>query len=191
VPRLEPGGSYFDHLRDAGDLELLASYLDDPDASRRMRRRAARTIATMAPGGGRTRAFSGAVDPGVIPHLGPLLEEDPDPVVRRWAAFGLRRTSDLRALKPLLCGLSDSDSATRSHAILSLGELKAREGVEPLIALLDDDRHGPLAAKALAEIRDERAVPYLQLAATTARGSRRVQVEQALFELEQRVGLRG
>jgi HEAT repeat protein len=190
LPRLEPGSGFFDHLRDAGDLELLARHLADPGVSRRTRRRIVRAIATMAPGGGRANAFSGAVDPGTIAHLGPLLEADGDPVVRRWAAFGLRRTSDPRAVKPLLRALSDPDPATRSHAILGLGELGAREAVDPLVALLEDKRCAPLAATALARIRDERAIPHLQSAATGARGFERVRVEQALFELEEGVGLR-
>jgi HEAT repeat protein len=184
LPRLEPGTGSLFHLRDVGDLDSLVAYLDDPRSTRRLRRRATLAIAGMAPGGGKA-SFRGSVDPAVIPRLAPLLETDPDAGVRRSAAYGLRRTGDEAAIPSLLKGLSDGDRATRTHSIIGLGALKAREAVEPLTGLLDDPRHAGSAAKALAQIGDERALGHMRIAAATARSERRRrQFERAIAALE-------
>jgi HEAT repeat protein len=185
LPRLEPSTGYLSHLRNAGDLDLLVAYLDDPCCTQRFRRRVTLRIASMAPGGGRASALRGSVDPAVIPHLGPLLEADPDPGVRRSAAYGLRRTGDTAAIPPLLNGLADADKATRIHSIIGLGELKAREALEPLTGLLDDGVYAGTAAKALGQIGDERALGPLRIAAATSKsGRQRKLLERAIGEVD-------
>lgn len=190
LPRLEPETSYLHHLRNQGEIELLARYLDDPNATRRLRRRVTHALASMAPGGGRA-GLRGPVDPEVIAHLAPLLEGDPDPAVRRTAAFGLRRTHDRAAIGPLLKGLGDSDKAPRGNSMLGVGDLRAREAVEPLATLLGDRSYAVMAARALVRIGDERALESLRTAAASSRSRRRrAAFEQAAAELEARVGLR-
>lgn len=185
LPRLEPSTGHLFHLRDGGDLDRLVAYLDDPRSTRRLRRRVTLAIASMAPGGGRASALFGSVDPAVIPRLAPLIEADPDSGVRRSAAYGLRRTGDRAAIPSLLKGLSDSDRATRTHSIIGLGALKAREAVEPLVGLLDDPKHAGSAAQALGQIGDEKALGHLRIAAATVSSERRRrQFECAIAELE-------
>jgi HEAT repeat protein len=190
LPRLEPSNKELAFFLAVSDLESLVAYLDDPESPRRLRRRVVLKIAGLKPGGGETGAFFGTTDPIVIPILGPLLENDPDPSVRRAAAYGLRRTGDPAAIGPLLDAVSDSDEATRTHALLGLGDLKARQAVDPIIKLLEDERCAVMAAQALAKIGDERALGFLRLAASESGSARRIkQLHSALIDLERRVGL--
>lgn len=191
APPLRPGYQDFQRLRDNGDLERLAVYLDDPHCPRRLRRRAATYVASMKPGGGKAGTGLGSTDPRIIPVLAPLLEGDPDPSVRRAAAYGLRRTGDEGAVRPLLLALSDKDKATRIHAAMGLGSLRSRDAVKPLSELLHDRACGVTAARALVEIRDESALAPLRAAASSA-GSRRrrAALNRAASDLECRVGLR-
>jgi hypothetical protein len=185
----EPGHVELSRLRDEGDLDTLASYLNDPDSSRRLRRHAVTYIASIKPGGGKTTLGVGPTDPAIVPLLGPLLEHDPDPSVRRAAASGLRMTGDQSAVQPLLRALSDSDKATRIHAVMGLGDFQARTAVEPLSQLLDDPGCAQVAAKALADIGDERALAALKQAASSARSRRkRKMFSEATFELERSTG---
>ena len=174
-----------------GDLEALARYLDDPRCPRRLRRRAATYVASSRPGGGKASTGFGSTDPRIIPILAPLLEGDPDPSVRRAAAYGLRRTGDQGAVAPLLFALSDTDKATRIHAAMGLGDLRSRAAVKPLSELLDDPACGETAARALVEIRDESALASLKAAAAAARTRRqRDRLTRAVPDLEDRVGMR-
>jgi HEAT repeat protein len=190
LPRLEPGNAYLAHLREGGHLYDLARIIDDPESSRHLRQRATLHLASMKPGGGKASALRGETEPAVIPILGPLLEQDRNSTVRRSAAYGLRRTGDQAAVRPLLYALSDTDRATRTHAVIGLGALRAREAVEPLSELLNDRHHGGAAAKALVEIGDERALaPLRDAAGSTKSGRRRDKLSRCVVDLERRVGL--
>jgi HEAT repeat protein len=146
-------------------------------------------IASTKPGGGNA-GISAGTDPAIVPILAPLLENDSDDSVRRMAAFGLRRTGDQGAIAALLRALSDTDKATRIHAVMGLGVLQSRAAVEPLSELLDDRGLALTAARALVEIGDERALIPLRRAASSARsGRRREKLSRAAAELERRVGL--
>jgi HEAT repeat protein len=52
------------------------------------------------------------------------------------AAKKLRRYWDIRAVDALIGALNDDKSLVREHAAESLGQLKAENAVEPLIAQL-------------------------------------------------------
>ena len=185
----EPGHVELSRLRDEGDLDTLAGYLNDQESSRRLRRHAAAYIASTKPGGGKTTLGVGPTDPAIVPILGPLLKHEPDPSVRRAAASGLRMTGDGAAVQPLLLALSDSDKATRIHAVMGLGDLQARAAVEPLSHLLDDPGCAQVAAKAIVDIGDERALPALKQAASSARSRRKQKMfSEAAFDLELRTG---
>jgi HEAT repeat protein len=82
----------------------------------------------------------------------------------RAALAGLRRANTAAPIPAFLGALQSDDRASREHAIIGLADLKAREGVPPLIALLDDRRHRTQAAWALVSIRDERALEPLRAA---------------------------
>lgn len=176
--RSGPGYEQLAQLRDEGNLEALARYLNE-ESGRRVRRRAATYIASLKPGGGKAKIAFGATDPAIIPILAPLLERDPDPSIRRSAAYGLRRTGDESAVPALLQGLSDKDKATRIHAAMGLGDLRARAAVGPLSKLLEDRSCAATAARSLVEIGDERGLVPLRQAASTG-GSRRRQRQLAL-----------
>jgi HEAT repeat protein len=190
LSRHEPGYSDLARLRDEGDLEALARYLNDPKSSRRLRRRVVTYIASTKPGGGKATMATGATDPAIIPILAPTLHEDPDPSVRRAAAYGLRRTGDQGAVQPLLGALSDTDKATRVHAAMGLGDLRSRAAVEPLSQLLTDHSCAETAAGSLVVIGDEQALTPLRIAASSTRSKRmRKKFDQAVVDLERRVGL--
>lgn len=187
----EPGHVELSRLRDEGDLDALAGYVNAPQSSRRLRRQATAYIASTKPGGGKAAMGFGETDPAIVPILTRLLESDPDATVRRNAAYGLRRTGDERAVQPLLRALSDADKAIRIHAALGLGDLQARAAVEQLSSLLDDPGCARASAKALVEIGDERALPALKRAASSAGSRRRRKMfSEAAFELECRTGQR-
>jgi hypothetical protein len=185
--RSEPGFKQLAQLRDEGDLEALGRYINDPKASRRLLRHAVTYVASMRPGGGKAMTGVGPTDPTIVSVLGPLLEENPDPTVRRAAAYGLRRTGDESAAGPLLRALADSDNGTRIHAVMGLGDLRSVAAVGPLSLLLDDRSCAGNAARALVEIGDERALAALRNAASSARSrcSRR-KFARAAADLEHR-----
>jgi HEAT repeat protein len=188
--RNEPKHADLARLRDEGDLESLADYLNNPKSSRRLRRHAATYIASTKPGGGKASTGFGATDPAIVPILAPVLERDPDSSVRRSAAYGLRRTSDESVVQPLLRALSDTDKATRIHAAMGLGDLRSRAAVEPLSELLHDRACAGAAARALVEIGDECALEPLRGAASSATSKRqREKFTRAAVDLERRVGL--
>lgn len=67
-------------------------------------------------------------------------------------------------IEDLLKDLQDEDSSVRGEAIEALGEAGAKDAVEPLIAILkadEDEENRQLAAVALGDIRDERAIGAL------------------------------
>ena len=94
------------------------------------------------------------------------LEVDPDRLVKRHAAYGLSRIPDEAVAGPLIGALPLPDRATKGHAILALGRLRAREAVPDLVPLLDDRYARMLVANALVAIGDERGLAPLRQAAT-------------------------
>jgi len=190
--RLEPGNGELRLLREEGDLVTLGTYLEDPAATPGLRRRAARYIASMAPGGGDAGWFDGGTDPAIVPLLTAGLEEDDDIDLRRSAAFGLSRTRDPAAAEALLQALSSNDHATQVHGILGLGRLRWRPAVEPLSRLLEDPRCRRNAAEALIKIGDGGAIRPLWAAVLTAgSGRERKRLEQAAVRLEAAAGFGG
>jgi len=185
-----PGSPALDEARDAGDIGSIAKLLRDSDMPRGVRRKASHALATTKPGGGRSSALRPSTDPRAIPVLAELVMNDPDPAVRRSAAFGLRGCQDAAACTPLIYALSDSDKATRMHAVLGLGDLRPREAVEPLGRLLSDRYCQSRAAEAIVKIRDERGLSLLEGAAKNERSSRRREhLLEAARKLEGDVGL--
>lgn len=189
--RLEPGSKELRALREEGDLVTLGMYLEEPDATPGLRRRAAVFTASMAPGGGDAGRFDGATDAAIIPVLTAQFEENEDVEVRRIAAFGLSRTRDPAAAGTLLRALASDDHATQVHGVLGLGRLRWRPAVKPLSRLLDDPNCRRSAAEALVKIGDERAIRPLWAAALAAESPReRKRLEGAAAQLEAAAGLR-
>ena len=94
----------------------------------------------------------------------PFLVNDPAPEVRQCAALGLAFKPDGNAIQPLIRALSDADSMTGNlamHALIKLG----KDAVPALIDCVKE-KGSPqaariLALRALAELRDHRAIPVM------------------------------
>jgi beta-lactamase regulating signal transducer with metallopeptidase domain len=86
--------------------------------------------------------------------------EDPDPLMRRYAAWALGELESERAVRPLIDHLNDDDADVRLVSAWALGEIKDRGTIAPLIELLEDS--DPLvremAALALGEIEHSSAI---------------------------------
>jgi HEAT repeat protein len=67
------------------------------------------------------------------------LLRDPDPDVRRNAAWSLGRHRDPRITAPLITALQDENVGVRLRAAEALGNLRDEEAVMPLISALADD----------------------------------------------------
>lgn len=94
----------------------------------------------------------------------PFLLKDSSPEVRQCAALGLAIKPDESAIHPLVRALSDADSMTGNLSMNAL--IKIGKGAAP--ALIDCVREKAsaqsariLALRALAEIRDHRAIPVM------------------------------
>jgi beta-lactamase regulating signal transducer with metallopeptidase domain len=89
--------------------------------------------------------------------------EDPDPMVRKEAAFALGEIRSRRATAPLIAALEDPAPAVRHEAAFALGNRGDREAVPYLLNALNDESPGVRkeAAFALANIGDAVAVPGL------------------------------
>jgi HEAT repeat protein len=85
--------------------------------------------------------------------------------VNRELASALGQIGDAAALPTLMRMLKARDNYVQVEAIQALGALRAKEAVEPLIAIALDDNSEPFIAKkavqALGEIADPKAVPAL------------------------------
>ncbi|NMO19918.1 HEAT repeat domain-containing protein [Pyxidicoccus fallax] len=96
---------------------------------------------------------------------------------------------DVRAVPALVPLLRARDNYTRIEAVQVLGAMKAKEAVEPLIALATDDNVEPFlnkkAIEALGNIGDPRAAPALVRMLTKERKGKSFYVESsfALFQL--------
>ena len=129
-------------------------------------------------------------EPAVIPALTVALEVDPDALVKRHAAYGLACISDQAVVPALRGALSSSDRATKGHAIIALGRLRARDAVPDLARLLDDRYARMLVADALVEIGDESALVPLSRAARRGSPFRRRRLRKRVSMLEGAVGNR-
>jgi HEAT repeat protein len=127
-------------------------------------------------------------DPDVIGALSFALELDPDRVVKRAAAAGLGRIPSKTVIPALRGALSATDRATKSHAIITLGRLRAREAVPDLVRLLDDSYSRTAVAHALVAIGDEDALGPLRQAAARGPRFRRRRLQQRVSELESALG---
>jgi len=94
----------------------------------------------------------------------PFLLHDPAPEVRQCAALGLAGKPDESAIGPLVQALSDADSMTGNLAMNALIKM----GKAAVLALIEyvKDKNSPqaariLALRALAELRDHRAIPVM------------------------------
>jgi len=80
-------------------------------------------------------------------------------------AGALARIGDPRAIPALMRLLGSRDAYVRIEAINGLGSTRAKEALEPLMAIANDDSGEPFVCKkaiqALGEIGDARAVPVL------------------------------
>jgi len=101
------------------------------------------------------------------PHLRsewlvPFLLNDPAPEVRQCAALGLAATADESAIQPLVEALSDKDSMTGSlvmNALIKIGKPAVPALLESMQSKVQSARI--LALRALAEIKDHRAIPVM------------------------------
>jgi HEAT repeat protein len=94
--------------------------------------------------------------------LVPFLSNDPAPEVRQCAALGLAVKADESAVQPLVGALSDADSMVGSLAMTAL----VRTGSAAVPSLIEKVKTGRqsariLALRALAEIKDHRAIPIM------------------------------
>ena len=94
----------------------------------------------------------------------PFLSNDQAPEVRQCAALGLAGKPDESAIRPLIQALSDADSMTGNLAMNAL--IKMGKAAVPALIECVKDGHSPQAARipalrALAEIRDHRAIPVM------------------------------
>ena len=94
--------------------------------------------------------------------LVPFLLEDPAPEVRQCAALGLGIKADESAINPLVRALSDADPMVGNLAVNSL--IKIGKAAVPI--LIECARTGSQSARihalrALAEMRDHRAIPIM------------------------------
>ena len=96
-------------------------------------------------------------------QLIPFLLTDPAPEVRQCAALGLGLKADESAVGPLVQALSDPDSLTANLATNALMKL-GRSSVPLLIGCVQNKSTQSariMALRALAEIRDHRAIPVM------------------------------
>lgn len=92
----------------------------------------------------------------------PFLTDDPAPEVRQCAALGLAGKADESAIQPLVRALSDADGMVGSLAAAALVKIGA-PAVPSLIEVVKNGAQSAriLALRALAEIRDHRAIPIM------------------------------
>ena len=64
---------------------------------------------------------------------------DENPSIRSYCAAGLARINDTSSTPLLVAALSDSNPSVRTSAISALGQLKAKEALNPIIQIFYDD----------------------------------------------------
>lgn len=89
---------------------------------------------------------------------------DPDPIVRRYAAWVAGESESRAYVDELVERLGDPDARVRAVSAWALGEIKDRRAVEPLVALLADDdaRVREMTALAIGEIEDPSGLAALR-----------------------------
>jgi len=92
----------------------------------------------------------------------PFLEGDPSPEIRQCAALGLAGNADESATQPLLHALNDPDGMVGSLAMTALIKIGSA-AVPSLIETVKEGKQSAriLALRALAEIKDHRAIPIM------------------------------
>lgn len=96
--------------------------------------------------------------------LVPFLSNDPAPEIRQCAALGLAIRPDESAIRPLIRALSDADSMTGNlamNALVKIGKDAVPALIECLKAKGSQQSARILALRALAELRDHRAIPVM------------------------------
>jgi len=92
----------------------------------------------------------------------PFLLNDPAPEVRQCAALGLGTQADESSIQPLVTALSDADSMVGNlamHALVKIGKGSVPSLIECVKSKSQSARI--LALRALAEIKDHRAIPLM------------------------------
>lgn len=92
----------------------------------------------------------------------PFLANDPAPEVRQCAALGLGYKSDESAIQPLVHALSDEDGMVANLAVNALVKI-GKTSVPALVDVVKNESQSARinALRALAEIRDHRAIPVM------------------------------
>lgn len=108
-----------------------------------------------------TRLLAALTEADAIPSLLQALEDE-DASVRQCAALGLRQRADARAITGLVQALDDPDPLNRRLAGQAL-EAIGSEAVPELLEVMAGGSHPARleAARALAGIKDTRAIPAL------------------------------
>lgn len=133
-------------------------------------------------------------DPRAVPALTEIMQRDPSIPIQRAAVAALRGTGDPAAIPGIIIGLRSGDRACCLSAILGCRQLKAREAVADLIALLNNTQRKEFrqirehAADALVAIRDERAIQPLRAAATRGSPRSRRRLKRFADELASSLG---
>ena len=184
--------SYLKQLAEAGEADELLEWLDTPTAQQNplVRRRIVHAMAHMKPGGGWI-TLKPVIDDRFFATICELAKADPDVDVRRAAVMALAFSDDEAVIPILLSALRAADEPTQGWGIYGLGNLCAKEGVEPLIGLLRPYRKGTsMVVDALVKIRNERAIqPLREAACATWLPWRRRRLEKAADKLARSVGL--
>lgn len=166
-------------LGTAGTAPALLKALQDPNAS--LRAAAARLIGE-----------SGIKES--VNRLVVLLQSDPEPTVRKDAAYALGLIGDVTAVKPVVAALKDKSPMVRGMAAEALAYIRDPSVMDSLLATLQD----PSAevrywgAFAVGEIGGEDSVPALRLLADSDNevapgyGSVREEAEAAIRSIQER-----
>jgi hypothetical protein len=128
LPAARSGSTVALDAETTGDLQTLATHLDDP-------RPQVRREAIDALGG-----------TGQLSAVAPLVRalEDRDGEVRYAAASGLGELGASEAIQPLIEALGDEDEEVRDRAARSLGQLDRQEAVGPLVEFATSEpQHSP------------------------------------------------
>ncbi|MCG5501647.1 HEAT repeat domain-containing protein [Ectothiorhodospira lacustris] len=121
--------------------------------------------------------------PRVVKAVVELLRDD-DEFIRRSAVEILNATRDEGALEHLMVALDDSDWWVRERAVDALGDLGHQAAVPVLIDLMErDTKAAPAVIRALAKLKDDRAVEPLLKQLAGASDAVRVDAVQALGQL--------
>ncbi len=139
-------------------------------------------------------AHPGALNPAELQVAGmtkaeTLLDDlrDPNPDIRRDAAWKLREVTAEQARDPLISALRDHEATVRMSAAKALGEIKDTRAVQPLITALRDDNYMVRASAVLAlgKIRDSRAAGPLGSALKDKHENVRSAAAEALVKLSE------